>query len=125
MITMTYQGIGTYGFYIAITIFMIGIQAFLFQSFIFPQGRKNNGGNLIMILISQELILLSVGILLINLSVGLDDLVGANLTLYQLPLAGCESAVAQALLVSYYPQRGTISLRLYSLNMFPHSNPKS
>lgn len=38
----------------------------------------------------------SIGILLINISVGLDDLVGSYLTLLLLPLAGAESAVALA-----------------------------
>lgn len=63
-----------------------------------------------MLVISLELLLLSVGILLVNLSFHLDDLVGANLTLLILPLAGAESAVALALLVAYYPLRGSVTL---------------
>lgn len=113
-------GIGTYGYFLAIIIYIIGVLAFIFQSFIIgsPQTSSQTntrdiriGGNLIMIIISQELILLSIGILLINISVGLDDMVGSNLTLYLLPLAGAESSVALALQVAYYPLRGTISFR--------------
>ncbi len=111
MFTIQNIGIGTYGYFLAITIFFIGIQAFLFQS----QNIGNNGnyksrGNIIMIIISQELILFSIGILLINISVGLDDLVGSYLTLLLLPLAGAESAVALAFQVAYYPIRGSINI---------------
>ncbi len=90
---------GSFGFNQGICLYIIGIQSFIF----------NGGGNLIMLIICQELILLSIGILLVNLSVGLDDLVGANLCLYLLPLAGAESAVALALQIAYYPARGTLN----------------
>jgi NADH:ubiquinone oxidoreductase subunit K len=63
-----------------------------------------------MLVISLELLLLSVGLLLVNLSYNLDDLVGSNLTLLILPLAGAESAVALAFLVAFYPLRGSILL---------------
>ena len=61
-----------------------------------------------MMVIYLELILLSVGLLLVNLSFHLDDILGSTMTLYILPLAGAESAVALALLVAFYPLRGTI-----------------
>lgn len=92
---------GSFGFNQAIGLYIIGVQSFIF----------NGGGNLIMLIICQELILLSIGILLVNLSVGLDDLVGSNLCLYLLPLAGAESAVALALQIAYYPTRGTLKMR--------------
>ena len=41
----------------------------------------------------------------------LDDIVGANITLFLLPLAGGESAIALALLVGYYPLRGSLNIR--------------
>jgi NADH:ubiquinone oxidoreductase subunit K len=63
-----------------------------------------------MLVIALELLLLSVGLLLVTLSYNLDDLVGSNLTLLILPLAGAESAVALALLVAFYPLRGSILL---------------
>jgi len=44
--------------------------------------------------ISLELILFSVGLLLVNLTFHLDDLVGSTITLFILPLAGAESAIA-------------------------------
>ena len=69
------------------------------------------GTNLIMVVISLELLLLSSSILLVNLSFSMDDLVGSNLTLLILPLAGAESAVALAYLVAYYPLRGSLELK--------------
>ena len=65
-------------------------------------------GNLITVLISLELILLSLAILLAHLSFQLDDLIGSYLSLLILPLAGAESALALALLVSFFPSRSTI-----------------
>ena len=61
--------------------------------------------HLIQLVISLELILLSIALLLVNMSFYFDDLLGATLALYLLPLAGAESAVALALLVAFYPSR--------------------
>lgn len=69
-----------------------------------------------MMMISLELILLSIGLILVNLSFHLDDLIGSHFTLYILPLAGAESAVALALLVAFYPLRGTLLFFLISFN---------
>lgn len=63
-----------------------------------------------MIIISLELILQAIGLIFIHFSFYFDDLIGTTFTLYLLPLAGAESAVALALLVAYYPKRGTIVL---------------
>jgi NADH-ubiquinone oxidoreductase chain 4L len=38
-------------------------------------------------------------------------MIGSVLTLYLLPLAGAESAIALAILIAYYPVRGTLSIR--------------
>jgi NADH:ubiquinone oxidoreductase subunit K len=43
--------------------------------------------------ISIELIVFAVGMLFVNLSFHLDDLVGSTITVYILPLAGAESAI--------------------------------
>jgi NADH:ubiquinone oxidoreductase subunit K len=67
--------IGNFGIFFSIILFILGILAFIF----------NGGRNLIMIIISLELILLSIGLFLIHFSFHFDDLVGANLTLYLLP----------------------------------------
>ena len=89
-----------FGYNQGIALYFIGILAFLF----------NGGRNLLMLVISLELLLLSVGLLLVNISYNLDDLVGSNLTLIILPQAGCESAIALAQLVAFYPLRGSIQV---------------
>nr|YP_009659066.1 NADH dehydrogenase subunit 4L [Chytriomyces confervae]QCQ69064.1 NADH dehydrogenase subunit 4L [Chytriomyces confervae] len=91
----------TFSINLAFILVTVAILAFIF----------NRGKDLITLVIALELILLSVGILLVSLSFHLDDLVGSTLTLYLLPLAGCESAIALALLVAYYPIRGTLVLK--------------
>lgn len=63
-----------------------------------------------MIIISLELILLALGLLFLHFSFIIDDLIGANLALFILPLAGAESALALALLVAYYPLRGSLNI---------------
>ena len=72
--------------------------------------------HLIQLVISLELILLSIALLLVNMSFYFDDLLGATLALYLLPLAGCESAVALALLVAFYPSR--LNLLYYLAGVF-------
>ena len=67
--------------------------------------------NLIMLIIFLELILLSIGYLFLQYSFLFDDLIGANFTLFFLPLAGAESAIALAILVIYYPFRGHLNLQ--------------
>jgi NADH:ubiquinone oxidoreductase subunit K len=73
-------------------------------------GFIGNNENLVMLVISLELILLSIGFLFIQYSFILDDLIGANITLFLLPLAGAESAIALAILVAYYPIRGSLEI---------------
>ena len=69
-----------------------------------------NSDNLVMIVISLELILLSIGILFVHYSFILDDIIGATISLFLLPLAGAESAIALALLVAFYPLRGSLNI---------------
>lgn len=73
----------SFGTNMAIAFYLIGVIAFI----------MNGGHNLLIMVICLELILFSVGLLLVNLSFHLDDLVGSTITLYILPLAGAESAI--------------------------------
>ena len=70
-------------------------------------GKKEN---LIKLIIALELILQAIGILFVHASFLLDDIIGITLTLYLLPLAGAESAIAQAIYIAYYPMRGTMTI---------------
>lgn len=66
----------------------------------------------IMMLISLELLILSVNINFIVSSVYLDDLLGIIYSLINLTSAASESAIGLALLIIYYRVKGSISLDL-------------
>lgn len=70
--------------------------------------------NAIMMLISLELLILSVNINFIVSSIYLDDLLGIIYSLINLTSAASESAIGLALLIIYYRIKGSISLDLIS-----------
>jgi NADH-quinone oxidoreductase subunit K len=65
--------------------------------------------NLIIILMSIELMLLAINVNFIVYSVYLDDLAGQVFALFVLTVAAAESAIGLALLVAYYRVKGTVS----------------
>ncbi len=69
-----------------------------------------NRKNVIVILMSIELMLLAVNINLVAFSAHLDDLVGQVFTLLVLTVAAAEAAIGLAILVTYYRNRGSIAV---------------
>jgi NADH-quinone oxidoreductase subunit K len=69
-----------------------------------------NRRNVIIILMSIELILLAVNINLVAFSVALDDLVGQVFALFVLTVAAAEAAIGLAILVAYFRNRGSIDV---------------
>ncbi len=69
-----------------------------------------NRKNIIILLMSIELMLLSVNINLVAFSSFLDDLVGQIFTLFVLTVAAAEAAIGLAILVSFFRNRGTIAV---------------
>jgi NADH-quinone oxidoreductase subunit K len=69
-----------------------------------------NRKNVIIILMSIELILLSVNINLVAFSTHLGDLVGQVFALIVLTVAAAETAIGLAVLVAYYRNRGSIAV---------------
>jgi NADH-quinone oxidoreductase subunit K len=69
-----------------------------------------NRKNIIVILMSVELILLSVNINLVAFSAFLNDLTGQVFALFILTVAAAEAAIGLAILVAYYRNRGTIAV---------------
>ncbi len=67
-----------------------------------------NRKNVIVILMSIELILLAVNINLVSLSIFLQDLSGQIFTLFILTVAAAEAAIGLAIIVVYYRNAGTI-----------------
>jgi NADH-quinone oxidoreductase subunit K len=69
-----------------------------------------NRKNVIIILMSVELILLAVNLNLIAFSAFLGDLTGQIFALLVLTVAAAEAAIGLAILVAYYRNRGSIAV---------------
>ena len=67
-----------------------------------------NRKNVIVILMSIELILLAVNINLVSFSIYLNDLTGQIFTLFILTVAAAEAAIGLAIIVAYYRNTGTV-----------------
>ena len=84
------------------------VSAILFTLGVF--GIFLNRKNIIVILMSVELILLSVNINLVAFSASRGDLVGQVFALLILTVAAAEAAIGLAILVTYYRNRGSIAV---------------
>ena len=84
------------------------VAAILFTIGIF--GIFLNRKNVIIILMSIELILLAVNINLVSFSAFLGDLVGQVFALLVLTVAAAEAAIGLAILVTYFRNRGSIAV---------------
>ncbi len=73
-----------------------------------------NRKNIIIILMSIELILLAVNINLVSFSIYLQNLVGQVFTMFILTVAAAEAAVGLAIIVIYYKNRGSINVEQIS-----------
>ncbi|MBK8907208.1 MAG: NADH-quinone oxidoreductase subunit NuoK [Rhodospirillales bacterium] len=86
----------------------LSVAAILFSLGIF--GIFLNRKNVIVILMSIELMLLAVNINLVAFSVALNDLVGQVFALFVLTVAAAEAAIGLAVLVIYFRNRGSIAV---------------
>jgi NADH-quinone oxidoreductase subunit K len=89
---------------IATIIFLIGIAGIFL-----------NRKNLIIMLMSIELMLLGVNLNWIIFSVFLDDIMGQIMSLFILTVAAAESAIGLGILVVYYRVKQTIAVEYISL----------
>jgi NADH-quinone oxidoreductase subunit K len=69
-----------------------------------------NRKNVIVILMSVELILLAVNINMVAFSAALHDITGQVFTLLILTVAAAEAAIGLAILVAFYRNRGSIAV---------------
>ncbi len=92
----------TLGHYLilAATIFTIGVVGIFL-----------NRKNIIVILMSIELILLAVNINLVSFSIYLNDLTGQIFAIFILTVAAAEAAIGLAIIVIYYRNSGTIRVQ--------------
>ena len=90
----------------------IGLGHYLtFGAIIFSIGTLGiflNRKNVIVILMSVELILLAVNINLVSFSIYLQDITGQIFTMLILTVAAAEAAIGLAIIVVYYRNSGTI-----------------
>ncbi|MDO9411729.1 MAG: NADH-quinone oxidoreductase subunit NuoK [Pseudolabrys sp.] len=86
----------------------LSVAAILFTLGIF--GIFLNRKNVIIILMSIELILLAVNINLVAFSTHLGDITGQIFALFVLTVAAAEAAIGLAILVVFFRNRGTIAV---------------
>ena len=93
---------------------MIGLEHYLtVAAILFTLGVLGifiNRKNIIVILMSIELILLAVNINFVAFSVYLHDMVGQVFAMFVLTVAAGEAAIGLAILVLYFRNRGTIAV---------------
>ena len=76
---------------LSLFLFLIGILGFIL-----------NRKNLILLIISIEIMLLSVTLLILISSFGFDDNIGQTFAIYIIAIAGAESVIGLSILVAYY-----------------------
>ncbi len=86
----------------------LAVAAILFTLGIF--GIFLNRKNVIIILMSVELMLLAVNINLVAFSAELNDLVGQVFAMFVLTVAAAEAAIGLAILMAYFRNRGSIAV---------------
>ena len=84
---------------LSLILFTIGILGFVL-----------NRKNILLMMISIEILLLAVTILVLASSMNFDDILGQTYAIYIIVLAAAESAIGLGILVAYYRLRGSISL---------------
>ena len=83
----------------SLILFIIGILGFVL-----------NRKNIILMLISIEIMLLSITLIIIISSYTLDDILGQTFAIYIIAIAGAESAIGLGILVAFYRLRGSIAI---------------
>src|SRR5690606_25404945 len=76
---------------ITLVLFLIGILGFVL-----------NRKNIILMLISIEIMLLAITFLILVSSLNMDDIIGQTYAIYIIVVAGAESAIGLAILVAFY-----------------------
>jgi len=84
---------------LSIILFLIGILGFVL-----------NRKNLILMLISIEIILLGITFLILITSLNFDDILGQIYAIYIIAIAGAESAIGLGILVAFYRLRGSVAI---------------
>lgn len=84
---------------LSLLLFLIGIFGFVL-----------NRKNIILMLISIEIMLLAITFLILINSLKFDDILGQVYAIYIIAIAGAESAIGLGILVAFYRLRGSIAI---------------
>ena len=84
---------------ITLVLFLIGILGFVL-----------NRKNIILMLISIEIMLLAITFLILLGSLSFDDILGQTYAVYIISIAGAESAIGLGILVAFYRLRGSVAI---------------
>ena len=84
---------------LSIILFLTGVLGFVL-----------NRKNIILMLISIEIMLLALTFLILVSSLNFDDIIGQVYAIYIIAIAGAESAIGLGILVAFYRLRGTIAI---------------
>ena len=84
---------------LSLILFLIGILGFVL-----------NRKNIILMLISLEIMLLALTFLILISSLSFDDILGQTYAVYVIAVAEAESAIGLGILVAFYRLRGTIAI---------------
>jgi NADH-ubiquinone oxidoreductase chain 4L len=84
---------------LSLILFLIGIIGFVL-----------NRKNIILMLISIEIMLLAATLLILIGSLSFDDILGQTYAIYIISIAGAESAIGLGILVAFYRLRGSIAI---------------
>jgi NADH-ubiquinone oxidoreductase chain 4L len=87
--------------YIGLTLFLIGILGFVL-----------NRRNIILMLISIEIMLLATTLIILLASLNFENIFSHVFALYIIVIAAAESAIGLGILVAFYRLRGNITLNL-------------
>jgi NADH-ubiquinone oxidoreductase chain 4L len=84
---------------LSLILFLVGILGFVL-----------NRKNIILMLISIEIMLLAITFLILLYSFSFDDILGQVFAIYIIAIAGAESAIGLGILVAFYRLRGSIEI---------------
>ena len=84
---------------LSLTLFLIGIFGFVL-----------NRKNIILMLISIEIMLLAITFLILLTSLNFDDILGQIYSIYIIAIAGAESAIGLGILVAFYRLGGSVAI---------------
>src|SRR3954465_14749063 len=90
----------------SLILFLIGILGFVL-----------NRKNIILMLISIEIMLLSITFLILISSLSFDDILGQTYAIYIIAIAGAESAIGLGILVAFYRLYSSLIINCLSLSL--------